>query len=178
MMLHAQELAPAALCSRSCLQFSERSPCLGNAQSASAFSEGQGACHILSHLERGLENKSPFVTHSRLGRNALTFLSQPPLTRDSKSILPCLLVPSQAPAEAPPPQLLKHILEGAPGLSTYGACSLLSESLGHLLEGFLKLRKGGGSHRVPPSPIQLPSLNCYKMSHIQKLYTMRYTPLL
>lgn len=82
---------------------------------------GQGALHILSHLERGLEDKSPFVTHSGLGRNALTFLSQPPLTQDSKSILPCLLVPSQAPAEAwspPPPQLLEHVLEGAPGLST------------------------------------------------------------
>lgn len=76
-MLPAQELAPAALCPRSCRQFTGEVPVGAKHSLPGAFSgtqeaSGPRARHILSHLERGLEDKNPFVTHSGQGRNALT----------------------------------------------------------------------------------------------------------
>lgn len=78
-MLQAQELTAAALLLMSPVPVHREEAkhgLPGTFSGTQEVSEGRGACHILSHLERGFENKSPFVIHSELGRNTLSFLSR------------------------------------------------------------------------------------------------------
>lgn len=124
-------------------------------------SEGRGACHILSHLERGFENKSPFVIHSDW--EGMLCLSSHGLYRrqrgDENSSWPVGTIPSpsRSPVSTLSPASKACAARGTWSQALKGP--VFSESLGHLLEGFLKLREGGGNHPAPSSPIQLPSLN-------------------
>lgn len=126
------------------------------------------ACHIPSHMERGLKNNEPGEEH------AVFPLSVPPSMRywgEEENILPGFAVPSQPCAQLPMPfPTSECVLSSQLGLSTWGPVPsslwvwVISWGI------FFKLKKGGVEPYCPSPPSNFLHLTCYKMSHIKKLY--------
>lgn len=116
------------------------------------------ACHIPSHMERGLKNNESGEEH------AVFPLSVPPSLRywgEKENILPGFAVPSQSPALCPASYALptsECVLPRQLGLSTWGPVPSSLWVWVISWGDFLKLKKGGVEPYCP-SPIKRPSFN-------------------
>lgn len=158
------------LCCCQCLWFWEMCHTLVKTQparpssSSKERSDGQGACHILSYLNRTQEQRS--LCHPQWTGWGICCLSSLGLPlyeiwgqKEHSSWLHCTI-----PGLSPVPSCLPLSEPWNMWLQSHLVCTLEyqfpSLRVWVISQGiFLNWRKGAGNHLAPPSPIKRPSLN-------------------